>query len=107
MRAATEAKAQTNGHATTSPAPGPDSSPTDEQVIEKCRSASNAAKFSDLYDHGDVHTYHGGDDSAADLALLSVLSFYTQDVVQLERIFSSSALGQREKWRGRHDYRKR
>ena len=62
MRAATEAKAQTNGHAT----PGPASSPTDEQVIEKCRGAENAAKFADLFDHGDVHVYHDGDESRAD-----------------------------------------
>jgi hypothetical protein len=80
---------------------------TDEAVIQKCRGAENAAKFADLFDHGDVYVYHGGDDSAADLALVSMLTFWTQDEAQLERIFSSSALGRREKWRHRDDYRKR
>ena len=97
---------ETNGHAKAAPTSG-SSSPTDEDVIEKCRAAENAAKFEALYDRGDVHAYHDGDDSAADLALLSMLSFYTQDEAQLERIFSSSALGQREKWRRRGDYRER
>jgi hypothetical protein len=92
--------AQINGHTRTAPG-----SPTDEMVIEKCRAASNAAKFSDLFESGDVHAHHGGDDSRADLALLSMLTFWTQDEAQLERIFSGSALGQREKWRRRHDYR--
>jgi hypothetical protein len=92
---------ETNGHATsTSPV-------SDDVIIEKCRGAGNAAKFADLFDHGDVHTHHGGDDSVADLALASMLSFYTQDEAQLERLFSSSALGRREKWLRRDDYRKR
>jgi hypothetical protein len=80
--------------------------PTDEQVIAKCRAAKNAAKFSDLYDHGDVSAYNG-DDSRADLALASMLAFYTQDVAQLERLFFESALAQRPKWRNRRDYRQR
>jgi primase-polymerase (primpol)-like protein len=106
MLAADEAKAQTNGHAkvrTSSSAPIVD----DEEIIRLCRAAENAPKFEALYDRGDVHAYHGGDDSAADLALLSMLAFYTQDPAQLERIFSDSALGQRGKWRRRADYRER
>jgi hypothetical protein len=39
--------------------------------------------------------------------VVGILTFYTQDEAQLERIFSSSALGRREKWRRRDDYRKR
>ncbi len=80
---------------------------SDEAVIEKCRGARNAAKFSDLFDHGDVHRHHGGDESVADLALLGMLAYYTQDESQLERLFSSSALGWRGKWRNRLDYRRR
>jgi hypothetical protein len=97
-------KAQANGHARrpVSPASRPD-----EEVLEKCRAAKNAAKFEALFDRGDVHAHHGGDDSAADLALLSMLAFYTQDEAQLERIFSASALGKRQKWTRRHDYRAR
>jgi hypothetical protein len=51
----------------------------DETIIQKCRAAENAPKFKALYERGDVHAYHDGDDSRADLALLSILSFYTQD----------------------------
>jgi hypothetical protein len=96
---------RTNGHAPRRASV--DSTPTDEMVVEKCRGAANAAKFSDLFDHGDVHAYHGGDDSAADLGLLGILKLYTQDEAQLERIFSDSARGQRPKWRNRPDYRSR
>jgi putative DNA primase/helicase len=78
----------------------------DEGVIALCRAAGNAEKFAALFDDGDVDAYHGGDDSSADLGLLSMLAFYTQDPDQLERIFSLSALGQREKWE-REDYRRR
>ena len=94
-----------NGNGHTEPAVF--AGPTDEEVLEKCRAAENAAKFSDLFDAGDVHRHHGGDDSAADLALLGMLTFWTQDEAQLERLFSDSALGQREKWWRRADYRKR
>jgi hypothetical protein len=79
----------------------------DETIIEKCRGAQNAPKFEALYDRGDVHTYHAGDDSVADLALAAILAYYTQDADQLERLISSSALGRREKWLRRDDYRKR
>jgi DNA-binding transcriptional ArsR family regulator len=95
---------QTNGHS--SPRSGTRSA-SDDVIIEKCRAAENAPKFEALYDRGDVHAYHNGDDSVADLALLSMLAFYTPDEEQLDRLFSSSALGQRGKWRRRHDYRER
>jgi putative DNA primase/helicase len=77
----------------------------DHEVIDLCRKAKNAAKFSDLYDAGDTSAYRG-DDSRADLALMSRLAFYTQDPIQLERIFGSSTLGQRPKWKNRPDYRR-
>jgi hypothetical protein len=96
---------QTNGHGRPHQAAG--AAPSDEAVIERCRAAKNAAKFADLFDGGDVHRYHGGDDSVADLALLGILKLYTQDAAQLERIFSASALGKRSKWRDRPDYRRR
>jgi hypothetical protein len=105
LRASDSSKPKTNGHAVVGSGSRP--APTDEMVIEKCRAAENAAKFSDLFDRGDVHAYHGGDDSVADLALLSMLTFWTQDETQLGRIFSASALGKREKWRRRRDYRER
>jgi hypothetical protein len=105
MQAPDAEAARANGHARSRSASS--DTPTDEMVIEKCRAAENAAKFEALFDRGDVHAYHGGDDSAADLSLLGILKFWTQDAAQLEGLFSSSALGQREKWRRRSDYRAR
>src|SRR5215204_5780684 len=106
MQAPDVETAQTNGHTRATGRAAPPL-PTDEMVLEKCRAAENAPKFEALFDRGDVHAYHGGDDSRADNGLLSILAFYTQDEAQLERIFSTSALGLREKWRHRDDYRKR
>jgi DNA-binding transcriptional ArsR family regulator len=84
-----------NGHAPEIP---------DERIVELCRKAKNAAKFSDLFDAGDTSAY--GSASEADMALASIISFYTQDAGQIERLISDSALGQREKWRRRADYRR-
>lgn len=75
----------------------------DDAIIERARSAANGAKFETLW-RGDTGG-HGDDDSAADLALLSLLSFWSQDPVQLDRLFRRSGLF-REKW-GRQDYRER
>lgn len=107
MRAPDAGAAQTNGHVHAKAEASALPWPTDEMVVQKCRGAENAAKFADLFDRGDVHAHHRGDDSVADLALLGIMAFYTQDEAQLERLFSSSALGRREKWRQRDDYRRR
>jgi len=88
--------AKTNGHSTPRSFSG-SPAPSDEDVIEKCRAAKNAAKFSDLFDHGDVNVHHGGDDSDADFALLGILKLYTQDPDQLERLMRCSRLA-RPKW---------
>ncbi len=95
-----EPKPSTNGHTKHRPLEA-----SDEDVIGLCRKARNAAKFSDLFDAGNTAAYNG-DDSSADLALMSILAFFTQDPAQLERLFSASALGRRRKW-GRSDYRNR
>src|SRR5215203_1490639 len=79
---------------------------SDEEIVAKLRGAKNAAKFSDLNDAGDTSAYDG-DESRADLALMGMYAFYTQDQAQLERLFGDSALGQRPKWRNRPDYRRR
>jgi hypothetical protein len=78
----------------------------DEEVIALCRKARNAAKFADLFDAGHTAAYDG-DDSSADLALVSILAFYTQDEEQIDRIFSRSALYRPDKWGKRSDYRRR
>ena len=75
---------------------------SDHDIIEKCRSARNAAKFEALYDRGETGDY-AHNESEADLALLSMLSFYTQDPGQLDRLFRGSKL-YRPKWE-RPDYR--
>jgi hypothetical protein len=95
MQAPDTETAQTNGHANPNMSSG--LAPSDEAIIEKCRAAGNAAKFSDLFDHGDIHTHNGGDDSAADYALLGILKFYTQDRDQLEQLMRRSGLA-RPKW---------
>jgi AAA domain-containing protein/primase/DNA polymerase family protein len=98
-------KPETNGHLCL--AGGTAAGSTDEQVLKMCRAADSAPKFADLYDHADVHTHHGGDESSADLGLIGMMRYWTQDPAQLERLFSTSALGQRDKWRRRADYRAR
>jgi putative DNA primase/helicase len=76
----------------------------DDEVIERARGASSGAKFSALW-AGDTSA-HDGDASSADLALLSMLAFYTgADRAQLDRLFRRSGL-YREKWE-RADYRDR
>jgi hypothetical protein len=73
---------------------------SDEQLLEKARSASNGAVFSALYDDGDLSAY-GGDHSAADLGLCSRLAFWAQgDVERIDRLFQNSAL-MRDKWLSR------
>ncbi|MDR1705684.1 MAG: DUF5906 domain-containing protein [Clostridiales bacterium] len=77
---------------------------TDEEIIAKARNAANGAKFAALFDRGDIGGY--GSQSNADLGLMNILAFYTRcDKVQMERLFSMSALGQRGKWLTRVDYR--
>ena len=78
----------------------------DEEIIEGLRQADNSAKFSALYDTMDTSAYEY-DESRADLALLGILKFWTQDPVQLERLFGRSVRGKRDKWRARPDYQQR
>ncbi len=64
---------------------------TDEEIIALCRKAKNAAKFADLFDAGHTAAYNG-DDSSADLALVSIIAFYTQDEGQIDRISACELL---------------
>jgi putative DNA primase/helicase len=76
----------------------------DADLLLKARAADNGAKFWAVW-NGDV-SGHGGDDSAADLALLNHLAFWTgPDPARLDQLFRSSGL-MREKWE-RADYRER
>lgn len=86
--------------------PGGESYP-DSYLLQKASSGRRGAWFCSLYDAGDISRYDG-DDSRADFALLSELAFWTGgNAGQMERMFSASALGRREKWKARQDYRER
>lgn len=79
---------------------------SDEQVIQRATLAKNGTEFKLLWD-GSTLGYNG-DESAADMALMNMLAFWTGgDALQMERLFSASALGRRAKWRDRPDYRER
>jgi len=78
----------------------------DQQVIEiAAREAGE--RFTRLFDDGDLSA-NKGDQSAADFALICQLLYFSGgDTAQTERLFSRSALGQRDKWSDRPDYRER
>ena len=67
---------------------------SDREIIEAIRSSRQGKKFDRLYG-GDWSGYES--QSSADFALLKMLTFWTQDEKQLDRIFRSSGLF-RPKW---------
>jgi putative DNA primase/helicase len=76
----------------------------DEDLLALAKQAKNGEKFSRLW-RGDTSDY-GGDDSRADLALSSLLAFWTDgDTARMDHLFRQSGL-YRDKW-NRHDYRER
>lgn len=68
---------------------------SDADLVEKICSAENGARFEALC-RGDMSAY-GNDHSAADMAFIQFLCFYTKDNQQVARIFHLSPLGQRDK----------
>jgi primase-polymerase (primpol)-like protein len=76
---------------------------TDEEIIRLARRARNAARFEPLWS-GDTRGYPSL--SEADLGLVSLLAFYTQDEEQLDSLYRKSGLC-RQKWLDRPDYRHR
>ena len=81
--------------------PGPSVALTldDAALLGKARAAKNGAEFAALWS-GDT-SGHGGDDSAADLALCSLLAFWTgNDADRIDRLFRQSGLF-RPKWDSR------
>jgi hypothetical protein len=61
-------------------------------------------KFRNLW-LGDTSYFHG-DTSSADMALMNRLAVLTEgDIVKMKLYFSASALGKRDKWKDREDYR--
>ena len=83
---------------------------SDNELIEKIRQSKQGSKFSMLFDRGDYSDYRNADGSAnhsgADMALAEMITWWTQDAEQIRRIFSASALAQRQKWQ-RRDYQDR
>ena len=77
----------------------------DAALLERAHSARNGATFAALW-AGDT-SQHGGDDSAADLALCNLLAFWTgADAGRIDRLFRQSGL-MRQKWdsrRGQQTY---
>ena len=68
----------------------------DDELLERARRARNGAKFAWLFDAGDSSEYDSA--SEADLALASILAFWTgRDPTAIERLMRRSALA-RDKW---------
>jgi putative DNA primase/helicase len=68
----------------------------DEELLRKARGAKNGREFDALY--GGDTSRHGDDESAADLALCNMLSFWTGPYPdRIDRLFRSSGL-MRDKW---------
>lgn len=78
----------------------------DEALIERIRVGKQGAKFDALM-QGDLSAF-GGDQSAADLGLASILAWHCKgDTAQMSRIFDVSQLAARAKWQDRPDYQQR
>jgi primase-polymerase (primpol)-like protein len=90
----------TAAESTTPPDPEqPASSLSDEALVERAKAAANGEKFSRLW-RGSTAGYDSH--SEADMALCSLLAFWTGgDGTQMDRLFRSSGL-MRDKWDERH-----
>ena len=72
---------------------------SDQQLLQRAKNAANGEKFSRLW-RGNTAGYESH--SEADMALCSLLAFWTGgDATQLDRLFRDSGL-MREKWNERH-----
>lgn len=79
---------------------------TDEEVLDVIRASAQNDKFAALYDQGNWEDYDYASQSEADMALMTMLAWWTgSDPEQMERLFSESVLATRNKWTDREDYR--
>jgi hypothetical protein len=78
-------------------------SPADQDILDAIGRAKNADAFAALHSHGDLSVYDG-DHSRADMALVRMLAFYTDDAEQIYRLVSRSALYRPEKEAKSKDY---
>lgn len=74
---------------------------TDEEILAKASNAVNGEKFKTLLAGRWQELYQS--QSEADFAFVDILGFYSQNRVQIERMFKASPLGQRKKAQ-RSDY---
>jgi len=74
-----------------------------EEVIKKILESKQAEKYKQLL----KGEFSYPSQSEADLALCSIIAFYTEDYQVIEYIFSLSQLATRQKWQLRKDYRER
>lgn len=82
---------------------------SDEMILEKLFQETQGGKWRMLYEQGwhEANNLDYKSQSDADFGFLAKLAFYSSDAEQIERIMSNSALGQRDKWMNREDYRER
>lgn len=73
----------------------------DAAILETMFAAKDGAKARDLYEGR--YQSHYASQSEADLALINIIAYWTQSREQIERLFRSSSLGQRDK-ASRADY---
>ncbi len=90
------------------PAPAPQRPPApaafiDDTLIKKIRNSHQGAKFGRLMD-GIITGYPS--DSEADAAFCAIVAWWTKDESQIERIWATSGLANRDKFQ-REDYRRR
>lgn len=71
---------------------------TDEQVLDMAATASNGEKFVDLYRDGNWQKYYPSQ-SEADFALVDIIAFYSQNRMQVQKLFLQSKLAERQKSR--------
>ena len=78
----------------------------DGELLKRMFASRHGASIETLY-NGSLSA-HNENHSSADIALCNHLAFWTgKDAGRMERMFGNSALGQRDKWTQRADYRNR
>jgi RecA-family ATPase len=80
----------------------------DATILDRARRAANAEKFSRLWsaDPTGDHPPEYPTPSEADMALVSILAFYSANNDQVRRLFAESARGQRDKYASAKQERK-
>ncbi|MBD8735707.1 phage NrS-1 polymerase family protein [Sphingomonas sp. CFBP 13706] len=73
-----------------------DATESDASILASAFAADNGETVKQLYNKGEWKTKYPSQ-SEADLALINILGFYTQNADQIKTLFHASALGQRDK----------